>query len=312
MSLKACKDAGYTRSPFLPFKRLLQPPPASFKVLSRAQYNSNLLPVQHCCKETNPISLANTGRSSPLPALWPRPCGSAFGTYWLRLLVKELTGATVNPSLWLRRAAREGRSKLFCRQRPEGPSTPSFLIPAMTIPGGCRRPWPPAKGCRPWRSGAAAGAVGSSRAGPAGIPWQDLPSAAISCCGGESAHQPRNPRCATLRSCPRRSRRSPARNHPGRAGPSRAEPGQAAAATARSFQAFRCDRIRARGHCGSCSRGLQGTSGSCSPACCATCGSCSPAFSGGRSLGAGSPRPHGHARVPEEGWDSPSVVRDPA
>lgn len=57
MSLKVRKDAGYTRSPFLPFKRLLQPPPASFKVLRRAQYDSNL-PVQHCYKETNRIRLA--------------------------------------------------------------------------------------------------------------------------------------------------------------------------------------------------------------------------------------------------------------
>lgn len=137
--------------------------------------------------------------------------------------MKELTGATVSPWLWLPSAAREARSKLLCRQRPEDPS---FPIPAVTIAGGCSRPWPPAKGCGPRRSGAAAGAAGSSTAGPAAMPWQDLPSAAISCCGGESAHQRRDPRCAKRWRCPRRSRSSPARSRlclaaltRGRAGP---------------------------------------------------------------------------------------------
>lgn len=204
-----------TRSPFLPLKRLLLPLPASVNVLSRAQHNFNLLPVQHCCTETTPSLPQSTGNSSSLP------CRNSSGTYWLRLRVKELTGATVSPSWWLPSAAREARSKLLCRQRPEDPPTPSFPIPAMPMPGGCRRPWPAAKGCGPWRSGAAAGAVGSSTAGPAGMPWQDLPSAAISCCGGESAHQRRDPRCATRRPCPK----SPARNRvrPQRSpGPSRA------------------------------------------------------------------------------------------
>lgn len=270
MSLQRCR---YTRPPFLPFKRLLQPPPASSEVLSRARYNSNLLPVQHCYKEANPAARQSTERGFPRPGSAPGP-GS--GTYCPRLLVKALTGATVSPCPWLPSAAREARSKLLCRQRLEDPSAPSFLIPAMSTPGGCRRPCPPAKG-----SGAAAGAVGSSTAGPAGMPWQDLPSAAISCCGGESAHQRRNPSCATLRPCPRRSRRAPhgTASASASAGPSRAQrpPPQPG-----SFQAFRCDPIRARGHCGSCSPRHQGTSGSCSPGRCGTCGSCSPARSGGR------------------------------
>lgn len=142
--------------------------------------------------------------------------------------MKELTGATVSPSLWPPSAAREARSKLLGRQKPEGPSTPSFPMPAVTMPGGCRRPWPPAKG-----SGAAAGAVGSSTAGPAGMPWKDLPSAAISCCGGEKRtstpqsalrHTPALPEALPHETSSAR------RAHPGRAGPA-----AAAAAAARVF-----------------------------------------------------------------------------
>lgn len=93
-------------------------------------------------------------------------------------------------------------SKLLCKRAPEEPqpSAPSLLFPASITAGGWRYPRPAAPGCessratpgRPWRSGAAARAWGNSRAGPAGMPGQDLPRAAISC----RAHGGRQPRRA--------------------------------------------------------------------------------------------------------------------